>query len=340
MPCCKCNGSNARCKGCSCARKKIVCSDCYPCRRGKCMNLISSSKLYPTQRIRHRNRFLRIIRLQIPHRRAATPSTNTFTAFTAAARNASSSFTAAGHNPYVSSTAFTTRIVAAIPAEPFFPPLLQPPLASTYLQQELHFPAFPQQAPTQSNYEVSLPSTSHQTFPSSTSHQDLPSGPTSSPHQASSAGPSSPSTSHQATSSGPSSSLQASSSGLSTIRKQCIVEGCPAHIAPSMWHNHMTLHAKGALPGIVPSKWLSEHNLFVCPSCSQLVSNSRHASHLRQCSQRCIAPVSLQQPVSIPCSDDSQDLPTFDQVYQLNHPTLRYIPAKARPALQEPFHHP
>ena len=94
----------------------------------------------------------------------------------------------------------------------------------------------------------------------------------------------------------------------------------------------MTLHAKGALPGIVPSKWLSEHSLFVCPSCSQLVSNSRHASHLRQCSQRCIAPVSLQQPVSIPCSDDSQDLPTFDQVCQLNHPTLRYIPAKARPA--------
>ena len=28
-------------KGCSCARKNIPCSDCYPCRRGKCRNLIT-----------------------------------------------------------------------------------------------------------------------------------------------------------------------------------------------------------------------------------------------------------------------------------------------------------
>ena len=151
-------------------------------------------------------------------------------------------------------------------------------------------------------------------------------------HQPSSSQPPSSCTSHQASSSGFYSSLPASSSGLSTIRKQCIVEGCPAHTAPSMWHNHMTLYAKGALPGIVPSKWLSEHNMFVCPSCSQQVANSRHASHLHQCSQRCIAPVSLQKRVSIPSSDASQDLPTFDQVCQLNHPNLRYIPAKARPA--------
>ena len=51
--------------------------------------------------------------------------------------------------------------------------------------------------PTQFNYEVSLPSLSHQAFPSSTSHQDLPSGPSSSPHQPSYSGPSSSSTSHQ-----------------------------------------------------------------------------------------------------------------------------------------------
>ena len=66
--------------------------------------------------------------------------------------------------------------------------------------------------------------------------------------------------------------------------------------------------------------------MFVCPSCSPPVANFRHASHLRQCPHRCMAPVSLQLPVSIP------DLPTFDQVCQLNHPTLWYIPAKARPA--------
>ena len=33
-----------------------------------------------------------------------------------------------------------------------------------------------------------------------------------------------------------------------------------------------------------------------------------------------------------PLNPPLTDLPTFDQVCQLNHPTLRYIPAKARPA--------
>ena len=105
-----------------------------------------------------------------------------------------------------------------------------------------------------------------------------------------------------------------------------------AQIAPSMWHNHMTLHAKGALPGSVPSEWLRVQNVFVCPSCSQLVSNSRQASHLRQCPMRSITSVSLQRPVPTPSSDISHNLPTFEEVCQLNHPTLRYIPAKARPA--------
>ena len=110
------------------------------------------------------------------------------------------------------------------------------------------------------------------------------------------------------------------------------MHGCAAQIAPSMWHNHMTLHAKGALPGSVSSEWLRAQNVFVCPSCSQLVSNSRQASHLHQCPMRSITPVSLQQPVPTPSSDASHNLPTFEEVCQLNHPTLRYIPAKARPA--------
>ena len=80
------------------------------------------------------------------------------------------------------------------------------------------------------------------------------------------------------------------------------------------------------------SEWLRAQNVFVCPSCSQLVSNSRQASHLHQCPMRSITPVSLQQPVPTPSSDASHNLPTFEEVCQLNHPTLRYIPAKARPA--------
>jgi len=43
MPCCKCNGRNARCKGCSCARKESGCSDCYPGRNGRCLNSSATS---------------------------------------------------------------------------------------------------------------------------------------------------------------------------------------------------------------------------------------------------------------------------------------------------------
>ena len=35
-------------------------------------------------------------------------------------------------------------------------------------------------------------------------------------------------------------------------RKQCAVHGCPELIAPTMWRHHMSLHAKGLLPGSVP----------------------------------------------------------------------------------------
>ena len=36
--CCPCNGRNARCKGCRCARAGIACTDCYPTRHGRCGN--------------------------------------------------------------------------------------------------------------------------------------------------------------------------------------------------------------------------------------------------------------------------------------------------------------
>ena len=80
--------------------------------------------------------------------------------------------------------------------------------------------------------------------------------------------------------------------------------------------------------------WLRDHNAYVCHSCFQLVANSRHASHLRRCPQRCITSTQLSSilPSTNLQSHASQVLPTFDQVCQLNHPTLRFVPAKARPA--------
>ena len=44
MPCCRCNGSGARCRGCSCAKGKKSCIDCYPGRKGKCVNSQTSSQ--------------------------------------------------------------------------------------------------------------------------------------------------------------------------------------------------------------------------------------------------------------------------------------------------------
>ena len=116
-----------------------------------------------------------------------------------------------------------------------------------------------------------------------------------------------------------------------SARKQCIVNSCPELIGPSMWHIHMTLHAKGGLPaGRVPSEWLEEQNSFICPRCFSIVSNSRQTSHSQRCSQRLepLAPPQLHTPIS---SQANQDLPTFEEVCQLNHPTLRFVPAKAKP---------
>ena len=94
----------------------------------------------------------------------------------------------------------------------------------------------------------------------------------------------------------------------------------------------LSLHANGALPGAVPSEWLFEQNLFVCPHCYQLVANSRHSTHLQQSTQSQIANISSHSLLSIQDLQTNQELPTFAKVCQLNHPTLRFVPAKARPA--------
>ena len=99
-----------------------------------------------------------------------------------------------------------------------------------------------------------------------------------------------------------------------------------------MWHNHMTLHAKGALPGSVPSEWLRVQNVFVCPSCSQLVLTPGKlftcanvpwgASHQFPYSSLFQPP--LQMPVT-----------TFLLLKKCANWTTQhcgYIPAKARPA--------
>eukprot|EP00731_Ephydatia_muelleri_P021465 Em0014g56a len=99
-----------------------------------------------------------------------------------------------------------------------------------------------------------------------------------------------------------------------------------------MWRIHMSLHASGALPGQVPAEWLLDQNLFVCPHCSQLVANTRQASHLQHCSQSLTNQIAHLQSSIAPEPQINQNLPTFEEVCQLHHPTLRFVPTKARPA--------
>ena len=73
------------------------------------------------------------------------------------------------------------------------------------------------------------------------------------------------------------------------------------------------------------------HKTCLCPHCYQLVANSRHSTHLQRCTQSQIFNISHSLPL-IRDSQTNQELPTFAEVCQLNHPTLRFVPAKARPA--------
>ena len=113
-------------------------------------------------------------------------------------------------------------------------------------------------------------------------------------------------------------------------KKSCPVQGCQQLIAPTMWRQHMTLHAQGFFSGAVPGSWLQEQDLFVCPNCQQLVANSRHSSHLRKCTHATAAPPSL-SPLGVQVADPSLfPLPTFESVCNLPGRTVRHIPLKDR----------
>ena len=115
-------------------------------------------------------------------------------------------------------------------------------------------------------------------------------------------------------------------------KKKCMVSDCPVLVAPSMWHQHMSLHASGYYSGGVPNSWLIDQHLFVCSSCHQLVSISRTASHSRCCREQAKSPATLTAlSSSSPTEPCNQGLPSFEEVCQLHRPVLRFVPAKARP---------
>ena len=99
-----------------------------------------------------------------------------------------------------------------------------------------------------------------------------------------------------------------------------------------MWHAYMTLHAQGFFRGDIPRAWLLERNAYICQQCLQLVSFSRQSSHSRNCTAFPQHPLPVQTNINLSSSNSNQSLPSFDEVCQLNHPAIRFIPSKARPA--------
>ena len=437
QPCCRCNGTNAKCKGCSCSRNKKGCSDCYPGRQGKCANAFVSSSRASTQPLLSNSSTsgssVDVIQSSLP----LPPSTADSGSSPHAPRADDSSQSAVPPQPPVVipirpplSPPSTTRSPDTEQLESLQPTLQQlqasietlAPALSSELPSSLPCPSAsycPQnmqqsssgfidpsstllwatnqqtcsQSPSSPSQEceslsatcckchssgarctackccreerscvncypgrrgncanapappnVIIQSTSHlqplhpMTHPSPTV---LP--PTSPPAHTVSSLPTSPQPCNpSALSQRPPvesrqnhpdpSPLSTSAPPVTPIRKQCTIEGCTALIAPSMWRIHMSLHASGALPGQVPAEWLSDQNLFVCPNCSQLVANTRQASHLQRCSQRLTNQTAhLQSPIA-PEPQINLSLPTFEEVCQLHHPTLRFVPTKARPA--------
>ena len=97
----------------------------------------------------------------------------------------------------------------------------------------------------------------------------------------------------------------------------------------------MNLHAQGVFPGEVPTWWLEEQDLSVCTHCLRLVAVSHFASHLEKCPTnvsgcRSALPSSLAD--SSPSENPIHALPSLEVVCELQCPTIRYIPHKARPA--------
>ena len=116
-------------------------------------------------------------------------------------------------------------------------------------------------------------------------------------------------------------------------RKPCLVRDCKESVAPSMWRQHMTLHVQGFFSGSVPDSWLQEQDLFVCPRCRGLVTNSRFSSHQLKCP---LVNNSLRLSALPPPSTTGSmpsPLPTFEAICELPIRTVRHIPAKDRQAV-------
>ena len=313
-PCCSCNGRNARCKFCACAKAGRACTCCLPAKHGKCCNRFSHHSASTTATVPSNH---------LPGSTTRSPDTEQLESLQPTLQQLQASIE-------TMAPALSSELPSSLPSRRScvncYPGRRgncanAPAPPNVIIQSTSHLP--PLHPMTQPSSTV-LPPTSppaHTVSSLPTSPQPCnPSALSQRPPVESRQNPPDPSP------------LSTSAPPVTPIRKQCTIEGCTALIAPSMWRIHMSLHASGALPGQVPAEWLLDQNLFVCPNCSQLVANTRQASHLQRCSQRLTDQTAhLQSPIA-PEPQINLSLPTFEEVCQLHHPTLRFVPTKARPA--------
>ena len=295
MPCCSCNGKRAVCKGCTCAKGNKVCINCYPGRQGKCAN----ASIRPTASQTSSQPPLPILSLSCSSAQASQQVIPLLSTRPSPAVD--------GLPPAGSPLLYSQQLSANPPLSPAQLSALQPPPSSSSSpSQYLPFPG-PHQPP----------STSRQAF------SELPC-------QVASPEPSVPSLPEPPSTDSP---LIHNPSSSHSTRKRCLVPGCTALLAPTMWHSHMSLHARGLFPGDVPSSWLTDQNLSICTSCHQLVSNTRTVSHRSRCRSRAITPDVVLPPTNLSdTSTTSHSLPSLEEVFQLRCPTLRFVPARSRPA--------
>eukprot|EP00731_Ephydatia_muelleri_P012182 Em0006g1076a len=306
-PCCRCNGINARCKFCACAKAGRACTCCLPAKHGKCSNrptlfhdststltMVSSQPLPGSTACSPGPRQLSssqpILRqLQVPSGPLAPVlSSDHSSPLPSTSHQASTSSSHPSHFLSESSSPIPQPSYSYWP-EPTPSPQPQTPHALITAPQVRTLPsnAIPQpfsSSPdrpepfSQQLTDLPLPPALSQQLPASSSPSLSP------------VSPAAPADSHDSQrcaspTAGPSfhacsQQIQASNR---RHRQRCIVEDCPEYIAPTMWRSHMLLHAQGVYPGEVPRTWLVEQNSFICSHCRHIISNSRFSSHSRKC---------------------------------------------------------
>ena len=97
-----------------------------------------------------------------------------------------------------------------------------------------------------------------------------------------------------------------------------------------MWRAHLSLHASG---GAIPPSWLEERGMFVCGSCCQIVSDSHASSHQSRCSGNCAPQNAIGHFLeATSVQHDATALPSLEDIFCFEVPTLRHIPSYALPA--------